>query len=138
MHQSASFLRIKNMDIEPPKELFGKILKRIHREERLLVFRKVVIFSVMITGSLVGFVPSLKMLLADFRQSGFINFFSLIFSDFTVVRTYWQSFAMILLETLPALSLVLFLGVLLILLQSIKSLTKNYYEYKQYFRIKII
>ncbi|OGZ93266.1 MAG: hypothetical protein A2528_00535 [Candidatus Staskawiczbacteria bacterium RIFOXYD2_FULL_37_9] len=78
------------------------------------------------------------MLLADFIQSGFINFFSLIFSDFTVVRTYWQSFAMILLETLPALSLVLFLGVLLILLQSIKSLTKNYYEYKQYFRIKII
>ena len=113
------------MDIQLPKGLLERILKRIHREERLLVFRKVVIFSVMMVGSLVGFVPSLKMLLADFSQSGFINFFSLIFSDFTVVRTYWQSFAMILLETLPALSLVLFLGVLLILLQSIKSLTRN-------------
>lgn len=113
------------MDIQPPKGLLGKILKRIHREERLLVLRKVIIFSVMLIGSLVGFVPSLKMLLSDFGSSGFINFFSLIFSDFSAVVTYWQSFTMILLETLPALGLALFLAVLLIILQSIKSLMKN-------------
>ena len=90
--------------INPPKGLLEKILKRIHKEERLLVLRRIIIFSVMLTGSLLAFVPVLKILLADFGQSGFSNFFYLIFSDFSSVATYWQSFAMILLETLPAAS----------------------------------
>jgi len=120
------------MDIQPPKGLLKRILKRIHKEERLLAFRKVIIFSIMLTGSLVGFVPSLKMLLSDLGSSGFDSFFSLILSDFSAVVTYWQSFTMILLETLPALSLALFLAVLLILLQSIKSLTKNLKIIKSY------
>jgi len=113
------------MDIQPPKGLLERILKRIHREERLLVLRKVIIFSAILMGSLAGLVPSLKMLLSDFSRSGFVNFFSLIFSDFSVAMMYWQSFTMILLETLPALSSALFLAVLLIFLQSIKYLMKN-------------
>jgi hypothetical protein len=102
-----------------------KILKRVHKEERLLVFRNTIIFSMTLIGSMLGFIPVSKMLLADFSQSGFFNFFSLIFSDFSSVATYWQSFSMILLESLPALSLVLFLAVLLLFLQSIKFLTKD-------------
>jgi hypothetical protein len=113
------------MDILPPKGLLEKILKRIHKEERLLVFKKIIIFSVMLMGSLAGLVPALRMLLSDFSRSGFVSFFSLIFSDPSVVAMYWRSFTMILLETLPALSLALFLTVLLILLQSIKSLTRS-------------
>jgi ABC-type spermidine/putrescine transport system permease subunit I len=113
------------MDILPPKGLLEKILKRIHKEERLLVFKKIIIFSVMLMGSLAGLVPALRMLLSDFSRSGFVSFFSLIFSDPSVVAMYWRSFTMILLETLPALSLALFLAVLLILLQSIKSLTRS-------------
>jgi len=114
------------MDIQPPKGLFEKILKRIHKEERLLVLRKVIIFSFILLGSLAGFAPSLKMLISDLDNSRFINFFSLIFSDFSTVATYWQNFAMILLETLPVLSLALFLSILLIFLQSTKSLLKNF------------
>ena len=114
-----------NFNIEPPKGLLGKIIKRIHKEERLLVFRKVTIFSITLAISLLAFVPTFKILISDFSQSGFINFFSLIFSDFSAVATYWKSFTMILLETLPTVSLALFLAVVLLLLQSVKSLTKN-------------
>ena len=112
-------------NVEPPKGLLGKILKRIRKEERLLVFRKVIIFSVTLAGSLIGLVPSFKILLSDFSKSGFFSFFSLMFSDFSTIGKYWQSFLMILLETLPAASLALFLAVILILLQSAKSLTTN-------------
>lgn len=111
--------------MEPPKGLLEKILKRIHKEERLLVLKRVIIFSIMFLASLAGLVPSMKILLSDFSKSGFINFSSLMFSDFSTVMTYWQSFAMILLESLPAVSLALFLVVLVILLQSTKSLIKN-------------
>lgn len=114
-----------NTYIEPPKGLLENILKRIRKEERLLVLRRVIIFSITLTGSAFGFLPTFKMLLSDFSQSGFLRFFSLIFSDFSVVITYWQNFAIILLETLPAVSLALFLAVLLAFLQSIKSLTRD-------------
>jgi ABC-type spermidine/putrescine transport system permease subunit I len=111
--------------IEPPIGLLKKIINRIHKEERLLVIRRVILFSFTLTASVIGFFPSINMLAADFNQSGFFNFFSLAFSDFSLVTTYWHSFMMTLLETLPAVSIVLFLAVLLTFLQSIKYLTKD-------------
>ena len=111
--------------IEPPTGLFEKIIKRIHKEERILILRRVIIFSTTLIISLIGLFPSFNLLLSDFNNSGFLKFLSLLFSDFSVVATYWQSFTMILLETLPAVSLALFLTVILTLLQSVKSLTRD-------------
>lgn len=124
-----------NFYIEPPTGLLEKILKSIHAQERLLALRRVALFSVFFIGSIIGLFPTFNMLLSDFNQSGFLQFFSLVFSDFSTIVTYWKSFIIILLETLPAISLALFLTVVLTFLQSIKSLT---HEYKQYFRIKTI
>ena len=116
---------MKDFYIEPPIGLLEKIMKRIHREERILVLRRIIIFSITLVISVIGFFPAFSMLIADFNQSGFLQFSSLMFSDFSTVSTYWQSFTMTLLQTLPALSLALFLAVLLTFLQSIKSLTKD-------------
>jgi len=114
-----------NFYIDPPAGLLETILKRIHREERLLVLRRVILFSILLTGSVAGIFPAFSMLLSDFNQSGFLKFFSLMFSDFPAVATYWQSFTMVLLQALPILSLAVFLTILLTFLQSIKSLTKD-------------
>lgn len=111
--------------VNPPAGLLEKILKHIHREERILVLRKIIVFSVLFAGSLIGLIPSFRILSADLSQSGFFSFFSLIFSDFSAVMGYWQNFGMILLESLPAVSLALFLAILITFLQSLKSLTKN-------------
>lgn len=111
--------------VEPPKELYKTIIKRIRKEERLLVLRRTILFSGLLIASIFSIIPSAKILFSDFSQSGFLHFFSLMFSDFSVVTHYWQSFAMILLETLPAASLVLVLTILLVALQSAKSLVKN-------------
>jgi len=111
--------------MEPPIGLLEKIIKRIHKEERFLAFKKLFIFSVMFVVSVIGLVPSFKILSSDFNSSGFFQFSSLIFSDFSSVLIYWQSFAMILLETIPAISLAIFLTMLLALLQSTILLTKN-------------
>lgn len=114
-----------NFYIEPPTGLLEKCIKRIHKEERILVIKKLSMFSLMFLASLAGFLPSLKMLLSDFASSGFLNFFSLIFSDFSSVAKYWQSFMMLLLQTLPAISLAVFLAVVLLFLQSLRSITKE-------------
>jgi hypothetical protein len=114
-----------NSQIEPSKELLEKILKRIHHEERILVLRRVILFSITLIASAVGFIPAFKMLSADLAQSGFFNFFSLIFSDFSAVASYWKNFTLILLETLPAIAIVLFLALVLVFLQSLRLLAKN-------------
>lgn len=112
--------------IEPPIGLFEKIISRIHRERRILTIkRRIIIFSVGLVGSLAAFFPALKMVSAELSSSGFNQFFSLIFSDFTVVMRYWQSFVMTLLETLPVMSLMVLLAVIFILLESSKYLAKN-------------
>lgn len=125
---------MENFYIEPPIGLLEKIMKRIHKEERVLVLRRVIMFSTTLIISFVAFFPALNMLITGFNQSGFLNFFSLIFSDSSTVMKYWQSFSMTLLEAIPALSLALFLAILLTFLQSIKSLTK----YAKLFTVKSI
>jgi hypothetical protein len=114
-----------NFSIEPPSGLLKKIMTCIHREERILIIRKTIISSALLICSIAVFIPSLKMFLSDISNSGFLSFFSLIFSDFSSIANYWQSFGMILLETLPAISLAIFLAVALTLFQSIWSLGKE-------------
>ena len=111
--------------IEPPIGLYEKIITRIHHKERVLILRRVIVFSTTLIISLVLFFPVVSMLMYDINQSGFLQFSSLMFSDTSSVMTYWRSFMMTLLETLPALSLALFLAVLVTFLQSVKSLTKD-------------
>ncbi|MGD0577283.1 MAG: hypothetical protein ABSA74_04365 [Candidatus Staskawiczbacteria bacterium] len=116
---------MESLFLEPPIGLYEKIIKNIHRKQRLLILRRVILFSATLAISVIGFFPAMSMLLSDSNQSGFLQFFSLIFSDSSSVATYWQSFTMTLLETLPVLSLALFLAVLLTFLESIKHLTKD-------------
>lgn len=111
--------------IEPPSGLQQRIMHQIRKEQRALAVRKTVIFSATTAASLFGFFPALKMLLADSSQSGFFSFSSMLFSDFSSVLRYWQSFGMVLLETLPAIGLALVLAAAITFLQSAISLTKN-------------
>lgn len=112
--------------VEPPSGLFEKIVNRIHKEQRLLTIRRrIAIFSVGLGGSLVAFIPVFKMLSAELAESGFIQFLSLLFSDFSIVVRYWQSFVPTLLETLPVISLIVFLTIIFVFLESLKFLIKN-------------
>ncbi len=112
--------------IELPEGIFERIIARIHAEQRILTAkRRLVVFSVGLIGSGMAFVPAFKMAHASFVESGFLQFFSLIFSDFGTIAVYWQSFAMSLLETLPAMNLAVFLAVVFLFLESFRFLTKD-------------
>jgi hypothetical protein len=111
---------------EPRESLLEKIISRIHHEQRVLDVRnKILIFSLMLVFSITALVSVARLLLSDFVDSGFVQFFSLLFSDFSDISLYWRSFVLALLETLPALSLVSFFSLLLLFLQSLKSLIVN-------------
>jgi len=109
----------------PSPELFLKVMKRIRREERVLAIKKITFLSTILVASLAGLIPAVKMLVEELQSSGFVYFASLIFSDFEIVKDYWQSFSLAILGALPAVSIALCFAVLLILLQSVKALSKN-------------
>ena len=127
MHKDYEQLFIHLNSPEPPNDLFPKIMQRIHREERglLTLRRRIAIFSIGLIGSMAAFIPVFKMVQAGFFGSGFINFILLLFSDFEIIATYWQNFAMSLLETLPVMSLIMLLAIIFIFLESLKFLVRD-------------
>jgi len=111
---------------DPPNELLGKIMKRIDQEKRLLTLRRrLFLFSTGLIGAIVLFIPALKGVISGFTQSGFSQYFSLLFSDAEIVLAYWQNYALSLLETLPIVNLILFLATVFAILELLKLLAKD-------------
>ncbi|MDD5750397.1 MAG: hypothetical protein PHU56_01970 [Candidatus Pacebacteria bacterium] len=106
--------------------LFAKIMLRIAAERRkMLLRRKIVGFSLILTVSSAGLIPAVKMAYAGFAGSGFVQLFSLIFSDTAVVMSLWKNFLLSLLETMPITGLVVAGASLLLVLGSLKFLSKS-------------
>lgn len=113
-------------NIEPPEDLLEKVLNQIQKEAKILELkRRVFIFSLSTLFSAIAFVPIFQMMQKEFAQSGFLQFFSLLFSDFEIITVNWQNFIFSLLETLPLTSLITFLFIILVFLESLKLLTKD-------------
>ena len=111
---------------KPPKGLYESIMNRIREERRISVLRRrIILFCLGFVVSAAAFVPAFRWLQTDLSNSGFLQFFSLLFSDFKIVATYWQSFLMSLLETVPAISLAVFLAAVFVFLESLNFLAKN-------------
>jgi hypothetical protein len=75
--------------------------------------------------SLVGLAPALRTLLSDLAQSGFYEYFSLIFSDSELILSYWKELFFSLAESLPTISIILTLSLLFICFLSLRYLMKQ-------------
>ena len=107
------------------EKLFEKIMRRIGEEQRFAAKRRLVFISLGAIVSLAVLVPAFNLARTNLAESGFLQFLSLAFSDFGIIIAYWQSFAMSLLETIPAISLAMFFVVIFMFLGSLKLLAKD-------------
>ncbi len=111
---------------EPPSGLLDKIILHIYSERRRQVLRtRIVLFGTLSFVAIAALVPAWQGLQSGISQSGFLQFISLIFSDSAVVITYWQNFALSLLESLPALEAAAVLGAIFAFLFSLKFLIRD-------------
>lgn len=118
--------QFKFKQTEFPDELYDKVLQRINKERGLLAIkRRLAFFSASLIISLVAFFPAINLIRAGLAESGFIQFFNLIFSDFGIIKMYWQNFILILLESLPISGLIVLLITFLILLESVNILVHD-------------
>lgn len=111
--------------IEPPIELLDNVLCRIKKKELCLVAWRGALFLCIMIATAIFLTPAFKMLTEDINQSGFFYFVSLLFSDFSVIASYWKNFTLALLESVPAVSLALFFAVLVLFLESLKYFSRD-------------
>jgi hypothetical protein len=87
---------------EPPVGLSDAVLERIEVRRRRAARMRISLFGIVGLAAVAAFVPAWRELSAELAQSGFTQFLSLLFSDASALFTYWQDFALSLMESFPA------------------------------------
>ncbi len=112
---------------EPPKDFLCKIMLRIDQEKRLRVARRRFAFFIFVLIASAGAaVPALQAVQASFTELGFMQIFSLLFSDSQIIIAYLDNFAIALLESIPVISIALFLTTIFIFLNSLKYAARDF------------
>jgi hypothetical protein len=87
--------------IEPSDNLKSSILNKIKIEERKRTIFKIVFSSVVSLASVSMAAVYIINIVKDFYQSGLSEYVSLLFSDGVSMASYWQSYVMSIVESLP-------------------------------------
>ena len=122
--------------IEPNTKLKDKIWRNVVLGNKRTAYFKLASFSIVGIASLVGFIPMFKILINDFTQSGFYEYLSHVFSKGGLFSSYSKEFVYSLAESLPTMSIVFSLTLLLIFFLSlyftIKQIINNNYMERPY------
>lgn len=114
-------------EINPPEGLTQAILWRIEIERRRIARFRFVGMGAVAGLSVVAMVPTAQYTMAEFYQSGFYQYSSLLFSDGGSILPYWKEFTITLAESAPLLGITLSLALVFVLLGSLQSVFKNMY-----------
>ncbi len=105
-------------DKAPNVHLQVSIMKQVKQEENRKIKNRFVFSVTLALASLGGIIESVLHLIQSSNQSGFFQYVSLIFSDSSVFFSYWKEFGLSLVESLPLVSTILLLAVVLVFLWS--------------------
>ncbi len=114
--------------IEPPKGLGTRILERVNAEKERLMRIRTWVFG---SGTVASFGLSLWAviyLIKSAQESGFVQYLSLIFSENGVMLTYWRELSLSLVESLPIVSLIIFLSAIGFFIWSFTKMISNVHD----------
>ena len=111
--------------VEPPHGLAESVIVRIMRERRRWARTRVFFLAASACISCAAFIPALEEASREFSQSGFYQYFSLAFSDGSVLFASWKEFSLLLAESLPLMGITLVLAALFVLLASIRLMARD-------------
>ncbi|MEI8174753.1 MAG: hypothetical protein WCG28_02260 [bacterium] len=110
---------------KPNSKLSDKIWDKIIVRNRRIAYFKITSYSIVGVASLLGFIPMFGILANDFTQSGFYEYLSLAFSKGGIFSAYWKEFAFSLAESLPTMSIVYTLTLVLVFFLSLHYVIKQ-------------
>ncbi|MEI6296736.1 MAG: hypothetical protein WCO84_03775 [bacterium] len=110
---------------EPSNKLFSLILKRIDTEKAKIAKRNLFYSTIGAIVSSFTLYFGINYANQGFIDSGFYNYFSLVFSDGGTILVFWKEFIISIAESLPVIEITIVLSALLALLISIGTIIKN-------------
>lgn len=110
---------------EPEAGLSDKVWHAVILREKRIYTIKLWAFSFAGILSLIGIVPAFKMLFTDFAQSGFYEYFSLLFSNGGAISSYWKELSLSLVQALPLTSILLSLTLVFFFFLSVRFAMKQ-------------
>ena len=111
--------------IEAPRGLYETVMHRLAQAERRAARMRLGLSSVVALGSFLALIPVVEYTLEQFAASGFYTYLSLLFSDSSIVLTFWHEFALSLIESLPSLALALLIPLTVVLVWSVRRVSAN-------------
>ena len=111
---------------EPSQNLEDLIMKKIMEEERKRAVRGISIFSLFSVASLWGSISLGEYLWSAFYTSGFFQFASLVFSDWSLVLSHGNNFMLSLAESFPVIELSIFLAAVVAAIWSISYFVADF------------
>jgi hypothetical protein len=122
----------------PSPDLLDRVINRINYEHKLLLLkRKLFGYAVSFALSLAAFVPLFIRFHHDVVQSDLLQFFSLIFSDFSSVISNSGDFGWLILESIPAASTALTLIALTAFVFSLTKIFNYWFEFRDLRQLKV-
>lgn len=106
---------------DPPVGFLDGVFSRIAREKRGRARRGFAIGIACSLASAAGIVPAFRYLASEAARTGFSEYLSLFVSNSGAVVQYWQTFAAVLAETLPALAVAATLALLGVFLAGVRE-----------------
>jgi len=120
------------MLIQPRADLYDRVINRINHEEKFMILkRRLILRSAGLLLSIFALIPLGIRLFSDIASSGFTQFLSLLFSDFSIVMANIGDYVLSLLELMPVLSLSLASAALLALVFYLAKLIDSYVDFKK-------
>ena len=110
---------------ESDEDLSEKIWSSLIIRKQKIAKLKLWVFSSVSAISLVGLFPMLKVLVSDFRESGFYEYLSIAFSNSNILGSSWKELTFSLAESVPTISIVLTFAVLFIFFLSFRYAIKQ-------------
>jgi hypothetical protein len=112
--------------IEPKIELKNSIIKRIRKEETKKTIYRMISGSILSLASIFSLVFYTINIFKDAQISGLSEYLSLIISDSGLVISYWQTYMMSIVESLPIIPIAITAVSVLIFVWSISSLVNTF------------
>ena len=116
---------LQQVEYKPDDLLTQKIWENLCTKNKNRALVKLYLFLAAIVISATSFVPVFKMLLSDFAKSGFYEYLSLAFSTNGAITSYWKDFILSLAESLPMMSIIFTLGIVLVFFVSLRYALKQ-------------
>ncbi|MBU6141544.1 hypothetical protein KGO95_00305 [Patescibacteria group bacterium] len=112
-------------EAEPSPALYHAVLHRIdHERARQAKFRLAGLLALALA-SLGALVPAFHYTAQEFARTGVFQYASLLFSDGSLMATYWREFVMTVIESIPVLGVVFMLSAVGTFLASMILALKN-------------